>query len=92
MTPNSASGARSAAAEIPPGTQAGREFRLRGKGVARLDGRGLGDHLATVRFEMPHAKELDDESAALLRRWAEIQGAKVREPKTVLGKVKEFFS
>lgn len=78
--------------EIPPGTQPGREFRLRGKGVARLDGRSLGDHLSTVAVEVPHPRDLDDERSTLLRRLGELDGLTLRENKGVLGKVKEFFS
>ena len=78
--------------EIPPGTQPGREFRLRGKGVARLDGRSIGDHLSTVAVSVPHPRELDEERTALLRRLGELDGLTLRESKGVLGKVKDFFS
>jgi molecular chaperone DnaJ len=38
---------------IPPGTQGGRVFRLRGKGAPRLDGDGRGDQHVTVVIEVP---------------------------------------
>ena len=39
--------------DIPPGTQSGRVFRLKGKGVAHLRGRQRGDQLVTVVIETP---------------------------------------
>jgi molecular chaperone DnaJ len=38
---------------IPPGTQSGQTFRLRGKGVRRLTGEGRGDLYVTARVEIP---------------------------------------
>jgi molecular chaperone DnaJ len=38
---------------IPPGTQGGQVFRLRGKGVRRLAGDGRGDLYVTARVEIP---------------------------------------
>lgn len=38
---------------IPPGTQSGQTFRLRGKGVRRLAGDGRGDLYVTTRVEIP---------------------------------------
>jgi molecular chaperone DnaJ len=78
------------AIEIPPGTQHGAELRLRGKGVAKLGARGLGDHVVHVALRVPDTKELGPDEIALLRKLAEIQGTKVRE-RTVLDKVKDLF-
>lgn len=38
---------------VPAGTQPGTVFRLRGKGVQRLNGRGRGDQFVTVTVEVP---------------------------------------
>ncbi len=38
---------------IPPGSQSGRVFRLKGKGFPALDGRGRGDQRVRVVVEMP---------------------------------------
>jgi molecular chaperone DnaJ len=38
---------------IPPGSQSGRVFRLKGKGLPALDGRGRGDQRVRVVVEMP---------------------------------------
>lgn len=48
---------------IPEGTQNGKQFKLKGKGVAILNGYGRGDQYVTVHVETPknlsrHAKEL----------------------------------
>ena len=39
--------------KIPAGTQTGTTFKLRGKGVPRLQGHGRGDHLVTVAVKTP---------------------------------------
>jgi molecular chaperone DnaJ len=39
--------------KIPEGTQSGTNFRLRGKGVPRLRGRGRGDHFVEVKIRTP---------------------------------------
>ncbi|MBI4281483.1 molecular chaperone DnaJ [Candidatus Uhrbacteria bacterium] len=41
------------ALKIPAGTQAGQEFRLKGKGVAHLKSGGRGDHLVHVQVKTP---------------------------------------
>lgn len=38
---------------IPPGSQSGRAFRVRGKGMPRLSGTGRGDLYVTARVEIP---------------------------------------
>jgi len=77
--------------EIPAGTQPGQQFRLRGKGMARLDGRGLGDHVVRARLTVPHARDLDEERRGLVRKLGELDGAALHESKGVLDKVKDFF-
>ena len=64
---------------IPRGTQVGKVFKLKGKGVPRLDGRGRGDLLVRVNVEIPTS--LDDESEDLLRQYAVVRGESVAEPK-----------
>jgi molecular chaperone DnaJ len=70
--------------EIPPGTQTGHEFRIPGKGVRHLRGRGRGDLRIVVYIETP--KKISKEQEELLRRLAEIEGAKITPKK------KGFFS
>lgn len=42
---------------IPPGTQSGQTFRLRGKGIPRLSGNGRGDLYVTCRVEIPRGAD-----------------------------------
>lgn len=77
--------------DIPAGTTHGRDFRLRGQGVPRLDGSGKGDQVVSVAVEIPNPKDLSPEEVQLLRRLAEIRGHTVKEEKTVLGRVKDLF-
>jgi molecular chaperone DnaJ len=56
---------------IPAGTQAGTTFRLRGKGMPDLHGKGVGDELVKVTVEIPRnlssrQKELVEELARTL--------------------------
>ncbi|MDQ1284182.1 MAG: Chaperone protein DnaJ [Patescibacteria group bacterium] len=39
--------------KIPAGTQSGETFRIRGKGVPELSGRGVGDHLVKIIVRVP---------------------------------------
>jgi len=39
--------------KVPPGTQSGKVFRLRGKGIPVYGGYGKGDQLVTVLVEVP---------------------------------------
>ena len=52
---------------IPPGTSAGRTFRLKGKGLPAKSGRG--DLYAGVRIVLP--EEMDDQLEELMRQWRE---------------------
>jgi curved DNA-binding protein len=53
---------------LPAGTQNGRRFRLRGKGVPPLQGGGRGDHYVTVQVVLP--EKLDARSHELLEEFA----------------------
>lgn len=77
--------------EIPPGTQHGASFRLRRKGIPRLDRRGQGDHVVTVQVAIPHPRDLDDERVQMLAAWAESEGKDVRAPRNVLERVRDLF-
>lgn len=79
------------ALDIPPGTQPGKEFRLRGKGMPRLGGSGKGDHRVRTVIAVPDPKHLSAEQIELLRRQAELEGKPVRADKSVLGKVRDLF-
>jgi molecular chaperone DnaJ len=58
--------------EIPAGTQSGKSFRLKGKGVPRLGRRGQGDQIIEVAVEVP--TKLNKEQQDLLKKFAEVSG------------------
>ncbi len=51
-------------AKVPPGTNSGRTFRLRGKGVRNTRTRAYGDHLYTVQIVVPKVMSPAGEKAA----------------------------
>ena len=57
---------------IPEGTQTGTVFRLRGKGIPVLNGRGRGDQYVTVTIETPRNLNKDQKEA--LRKFGETLG------------------
>lgn len=61
--------------DVPRGTQTGRTFRLRGRGVPHLQGRGRGDLVVVVNVVIP--TDLGEEEAALLERYAALRGEQV---------------
>jgi molecular chaperone DnaJ len=63
---------------IPRGTQTGREFRLRGRGVTHVRGRGRGDLRVQVVVDVPTDLDPDDEEA--LRHIAARRGEDVAPP------------
>jgi molecular chaperone DnaJ len=58
--------------KIPAGTQTGTNFRLRGKGVKNVHGRGQGDQHIQVKVITP--KNLTEKQKQLLRDFSEISG------------------
>jgi molecular chaperone DnaJ len=75
---------------IPRGTRTGRVFRLRGRGVPHLEGRGRGDLLLHVVVDTP--EELGRDEEELLRQLAELRGEAVAAADTgLLSKIKSAF-
>lgn len=64
---------------IPKGTQSGDHFRIPDKGIPHLRGRGKGDLVVVVYIQTP--TKLNKEHEELLRRLAEIEGARVSPKK-----------
>ena len=58
--------------DIPEGTQTGTTFRLKGKGIPNLNGRGRGDQYVTVHIETP--RNLNREQKEALKRFSEALG------------------
>ena len=56
--------------KIPPGTQSGQKFRLRGRGVPATRGGGRGDELVEVRIVLP--ERLTERSREILREFAQL--------------------
>jgi molecular chaperone DnaJ len=75
---------------VPPGTQTGRLFRLRGRGVPHLESRGRGDLLVQVVVDTP--EKLSDDEQELLRRLADLRGDDVAPPGSgFLSKIRSAF-
>ena len=73
---------------VPPGTQTGENFRIRGKGAPDVRSGRRGDQVATVRVETPN--ELTEEQRELLRQLATAFGVRVHEPgRGILGRLKD---
>jgi molecular chaperone DnaJ len=62
----------SAKLKIPAGTQTGKVFRMKGKGIPALQGSGRGDQHVRVVIETP--THLSREQRELLERFAELSG------------------
>jgi molecular chaperone DnaJ len=60
--------------KIPPGTQSGKVFRMRGKGIPALGGGGRGDQHVRILVETP--THLTREQKELLERFAALSGEK----------------
>jgi molecular chaperone DnaJ len=75
---------------IPPGSQSGREIRLRGRGVPVLQGRGRGDLIITVKVDTP--TDITKEQDELIRRLAELRGEPVAPPDAgLMSKLRSAF-
>lgn len=76
--------------KVPAGTQAGRVFSLKGKGIPRLHTNGRGDLLVLANVLTP--TELTDEQRELLKKLAESFGTPVGGDKGILGKIKDALT
>ncbi len=69
--------------KIPPGTQSGKQFRLRAKGMPYMRGNGMGDLYIQVNTEVPIS--LNKEQKELLEKFREIENEKSNPS------IKKFF-
>ena len=69
--------------KIPPGTQNGKQFRLKGKGMPYMRGSGTGDLYVQVNTEVPIS--LNKEQKELLEKFREIENEKSNPS------IKKFF-
>jgi molecular chaperone DnaJ len=76
--------------KIPEGTQSGKAFRLRGKGVPHLNERGKGDLIVEVRVETP--AKLTKQQRDLLRQLSETMVVEnAPHSRGLFEKVKDIF-
>lgn len=76
--------------KIPPGTQSGKVFRLRSKGVPHLGDYGKGDELVAVFVEVP--ANLNSEQKELLKKFADACGENTNPmSRSFIEKIKEVF-
>ena len=76
--------------KVPEGTQSGRVFRLRSKGVPDVDGRGVGDQLVEVVVWTP--THLSAEERRLFEQLDEVQQERASsEGKSFLDRMLEAF-
>lgn len=74
---------------LPPGTQNGKVFRLRGQGIPAMEGGARGDQLVRVFIDVP--EKLTDRQKELLREFAAIENKKTGN-KSFFEKVTSYFS
>ena len=76
--------------KIPAGTQSGKVFRLRGKGIPHLNGYQRGDQHVRVTVEVP--QKLTRKQRELLEQFAALSGEETHpQAKSFLEKVRELF-
>jgi molecular chaperone DnaJ len=76
---------------VPAGTQHGREFVAKGRGVPHVNGRGRGNLRVRIAVAVP--TKLSDEQEALLRKLAELSGDEVATAdKKLFSRIKSAFS
>ncbi|MCA9835733.1 MAG: molecular chaperone DnaJ [Trueperaceae bacterium] len=75
--------------QVPAGTQPGREFRLRGKGMPKLRQVGLGDEIVIANVEVP--TKLSPRAKELLEAYAQEVGEEIHEHETLVQKLKGLF-
>jgi len=75
---------------IPEGTQNGKIFRLKGKGISRLDGYGMGDEFVKIKIETP--VNLNKKQKTVLKEFAEACGDGVNPiSRSFVEKVRQLF-
>jgi len=77
--------------KVPEGTQSGKEFKLKGKGVPHLNSHGKGDLIVEVRVQTPN--KLNKQQKELLKQLAETMTVEnTPSSRGLFGKVKNIFS
>ena len=76
--------------KLPPGTQSGKVFRLRGKGIPVYGGMGKGDQLVTIIVEVP-AKVTRQQRKLIEELAAELGEDSMPQQASFLDKLKRLF-
>jgi len=75
---------------IPAGTQTGKQFRLKEKGIKNVHGYGYGDLFINIKVVTP--SKINERQKELLREFAEIDGEEITEQSSNFrDKAKRFF-
>jgi molecular chaperone DnaJ len=76
---------------VTPGTQPGHVFRLKGRGIPALRGRGRGDLLVRIDVEVPTRLSADEDE--LVRSFAEMRGEEVAnvQDKRMFSRIRSAF-
>lgn len=76
--------------KIPAGTQSGKRFRLKGKGVKNVHGHGIGDQYVIVKVVTP--TKMTEKQKEIMREFAAISGDKPEEhSSSIFDKFKSTF-
>lgn len=78
--------------DVPSGTQPGTMFRMKGKGIPRVNGGGRGDHYVRIIVDIP--KKLNDDQKKALVDYMEASGELSHDDKlkkSFMDKVKDSF-
>ncbi|MCY6484257.1 molecular chaperone DnaJ [Clostridium aestuarii] len=77
--------------KVPQGTQSGTVFRLKGKGVPKVNGHGRGDQYVKIIVDIP--KNLNDKQKQTLLEFMEASGEKIEDTikKSFVDKIKDSF-
>jgi molecular chaperone DnaJ len=77
--------------KVPEGTQSGKEFKLRGKGVPHLNSHGKGDLIVEIRVQTP--AKLNKQQKELLRQLSETMLVEnTPTSRSLFSKMKDIFS
>ncbi len=77
--------------KIPAGTQTGRAFKLKGKGIASVRGDGIGDEEVKIVVETP--THLSDKQKEILKQFAALGGEKTNPiSNSFVQKLRQLFS
>jgi molecular chaperone DnaJ len=78
-----------AALKIPPGTQGGSVFKLKGLGIPNVRGHGIGDQMIKINVQVP--SKLTRKQRELIEEFGRLNGETMETEEGILEKVKNIF-